>query len=118
MSVHASPRERRAGDALGRVHVLVYASAPGGDARAVEDAYHTISRDLEGTPGLLGNVLLRSLADPGSFAVMSEWRDAAAFREWERTASHRDTTAPLRPLQNAGAGPAATFGVYEVVAAY
>ncbi|WP_242614001.1 antibiotic biosynthesis monooxygenase family protein [Actinomadura roseirufa] len=96
---------------------MVYASAPDADATAVEDAYHVISRALDGTPGLLGNVLLRSVRDPSAFVVMSEWRDAEAFRTWEEGAAHRDTTAPLRPLQN-GAGPGAPFGIYEVVAAY
>jgi heme-degrading monooxygenase HmoA len=103
---------------IGRVHVLVYASAPDADADTVETAYHTISRALNGTPGLLGNVLLRSLHDPSSFVVMSEWCDLGAFRAWEEGASHRDVTAPLRPLQDGGAGRGAAFGIYEVTAAY
>jgi heme-degrading monooxygenase HmoA len=119
MSTPASPpRESRGAHALGRVHVLVYASAPGDDAEAVEAAYHAISSALDGTPGLLGNVLMRSLADPSSFVVMSEWRDLEAFRAWEETASHRDVTAPLRPLQRAQGSGGQTFGIYEVTAAY
>jgi heme-degrading monooxygenase HmoA len=99
----------------GRVRVLVYAGAPG-DATAVEDAYHTVSRALEGTPGLVGNALLRGVHDPSAYVVMSEWRDLEAFRAWERGAEHRDVTAPLRPLQRAVQG--AAFGIYEVTAAY
>ena len=100
----------------GSVHVLVYARAPGDEPGAVETAYHGVSRALEGTPGLLGNVLLRSVHDPRAFVVMSEWRDLAAFRAWEEGADHRDTTAPLRPLQDREKG--AAFGIYEVAAAY
>ncbi|MFC6931118.1 antibiotic biosynthesis monooxygenase family protein [Actinomadura yumaensis] len=100
------------------MRVLVYASAPGADASAVEAAYHTISRALDGTPGLLGNVLMRSLLDPAAFVVMSEWRDIASFRTWEEGAGHRDVTAPLRPLQDSAAGQGSAFGVYEITAAY
>lgn len=117
MSLRASPRrDGPPGDVVGRVRVLVYASAPGDDPRAVEDAYHTVSAALAGTPGLLGNALLRSVHEPGAFVVMSEWTDLDSFREWEEGAEHRGATAPLRPLQDGrGRGP---FGVYEVTAAY
>lgn len=101
---------------VGRVRVLVYAAAPDAGETAVTRAYHAISRDLDGTPGLLGNELLRSLHDPNGFVVMSEWESIEAFRSWETGAAHRDTTAPLRPYQDTRAG--ASFGVYEVAAAY
>ncbi|MEV5708031.1 antibiotic biosynthesis monooxygenase [Actinoallomurus sp. NPDC052274] len=107
---------RKGEDRTGRVCVLVYASAPGQDPDAVEAAYHRVSRALQGTPGLLGNVLLRSVHEPGAFVVMSEWQDMAAFRTWEEGAEHRGTTAPLRPLQDRGSGR--SFGVYQVTAAY
>ncbi|MDQ7803505.1 antibiotic biosynthesis monooxygenase family protein [Amycolatopsis sp. A133] len=94
-----------------RVRVLVYVAAPGGGADAVTDAYHDISRALAGTPGLLGNELLRSVRDPAAFAVMSEWEDLAAFQEWENGPGHRPATAPLREY---GTG----FQVYQVTAAY
>jgi heme oxygenase (mycobilin-producing) len=100
----------------GRVHVLLYARSPQDRPEAVEEAYHEISRSLSGTPGLLGNRLLRDLGGDGAFVVISEWRDVEAFRTWEQGANHRGTTAPLRPYQDQGRGRA--FGVYEVVAAY
>lgn len=100
----------------GRVRVLVYARTPAEDADAVAREYHKISKVLAGTPGLLGNELVRSVGEPGAFIVMSEWASLTAFQDWERGADHRQTTAPLRPYQDAGAGR--TFGIYEVVAAY
>ncbi|GLW63955.1 antibiotic biosynthesis monooxygenase [Actinomadura rubrobrunea] len=117
MSPPASPQpERRPGALVGRVRVLVYASAPGDAPEAVETAYHTVSRALEGTPGLIGNALLRSVHEPGAFVVMSEWTDLESFRAWEKGAEHRELTAPLRPLQDdRGRGP---FGIYEITAAY
>ncbi|MFG1706578.1 antibiotic biosynthesis monooxygenase family protein [Nonomuraea sp. M3C6] len=99
-----------------RVRVLVFVTAVGAGAQAVEDAYHQISRRLAGTPGLLGNELLRSLHDSDGFLVLSEWRDLDAFRAWEEGESHRSTTAPLRPLQDRSRG--ASFGIYTVHAAY
>jgi heme-degrading monooxygenase HmoA len=96
------------------VRVLVYASAPDADSDAVREAYHQISGKLRGTPGLLGNELLRSTSDPGAYVVVSQWRDLAAFQAWEEGADHRATTAPLRPLQT----PGMSAGIYEVTAAY
>ncbi|WP_283133417.1 antibiotic biosynthesis monooxygenase family protein [Rhizohabitans arisaemae] len=101
---------------IGRVRVLVYVAAPGDDPGAVERAYHQVSGALAGTPGLLGNVLLRDEGDKSRFIVMSEWESAEAFQTWERGAAHKGTTAPLRPYQDVGRSP--VFGIYQVTAAY
>jgi heme-degrading monooxygenase HmoA len=99
-----------------RVRVLVYAADPEAEPEAVGAAYRTISEELAGTPGLVGNELMRSVSDPASYVVMSEWESMAAFRTWEEGPSHRGTTAPLRPYQDRRAG--GPFGLYEVVASY
>ncbi|MEU5210216.1 antibiotic biosynthesis monooxygenase [Streptomyces sp. NPDC020742] len=101
--------------AEGQLRVVLYASAPESDPAAVTTAYHRISRGLAGTPGLLGNELLRSLARPHDYAVVSYWAGAQEFRAWEEGAEHRAATAPLRPYQSGAAG---AFGIYEVVASY
>jgi heme-degrading monooxygenase HmoA len=98
-----------------KVRVVVFATAPGDDPGAVERAYHQVSRDLAGTPGLCGNELLRSVTDGSDFAVVSEWEDLAAFQAWEAGVRHKDTTAPLRPFQRPRSS---TFGIYQVTAAY
>jgi heme oxygenase (mycobilin-producing) len=98
------------------VHVIVYLSDPEDALGSVEAAYHGVSRALDGTPGLTGNFLLRSVNSPRSFAVLSEWADMQAFRDWEAGNGHRGVTAPLRPLQDSTHGE--TFGVYEVAASY
>lgn len=100
----------------GRVRVVVYARAEPADAGALEEAYHRVSHDLAGTPGLLANELLRSVTDGQAYAVMSEWESVAAFSAWEQGATHRGTTAPLRPFQDRGRG--ATFEIYAVTAEY
>lgn len=99
-----------------RVRVLVYATAPETAPGAVDEAYHRISSELAGTPGLLGNELLRSPGEPAAYVVMSEWEDLAAFQTWERGQHHRSTTAPLRPFQDHGRG--SPFALYQVVANY
>jgi heme-degrading monooxygenase HmoA len=99
----------------GRVLVLLFAAAPD-DPDAVPAAYHDISRQLAGTPGLLGNTLLENLDGGGGFVVVSEWASLAAFRTWEQGADHRLVTAPLRPYHDPR--PGAAFGVYRVAAAY
>ncbi|MEV0593256.1 antibiotic biosynthesis monooxygenase family protein [Nonomuraea cavernae] len=99
-----------------RVRVLVYATASGDSPGELADAYHRVSRELSGTPGLLGNELLRSLTQPGGFLVMSEWDSLDSFRAWETGTRHRQTTAPLRSFQDSSRGP--SFGLYTVTAAY
>lgn len=98
----------------GRVQVMLWVTEPSDDAGAVERAYHEISSKLVGTPGLLGNRLLRSAADPSRFVVVSEWTSMAEFGAWESGADHRPTTSPLRPLQD----PAMRATIYTEIAAY
>jgi heme-degrading monooxygenase HmoA len=100
----------------GTVRVLIQLRAPGGEAGGILDAYHAISRELDGTPGLRGNQLLRETSGGDGFVVLSEWTDLDAFRGWEQSSTHRNTTAPLRPYQDRRGGR--SFGIYEVVAAY
>ncbi|SNQ45972.1 putative monooxygenase [Frankia canadensis] len=97
-----------------RVRVMLWAVDPSDDPGAVERAYHEISSKLVGTPGLLGNTLQRSVADPSRYAVVSVWSDMTAFSAWERGANHRGTTSPLRPLQDPDRRPV----IHTEVAAY
>jgi heme-degrading monooxygenase HmoA len=98
------------------VRVVLYVADPADAPGSVEAAYHAVSRALDGTPGLVGNTLLRCVDDPRAFAVLSEWSDLAAFRAWEEGSGHRGTTAALRPLQDSDrVGP---FRIYEVAASY
>lgn len=93
--------------------LIFYASE---DTAGVETAYHESSKLLAGTPGLLGNELLRSVHDPVGFVVASSWRDRAAFDEWETGPLHKGQTEPLRPFLDTRA--ARPVGIYEVVAQY
>ncbi|WP_307545722.1 antibiotic biosynthesis monooxygenase [Streptomyces sp. V3I8] len=83
---------------------------------AIQQAYRQVSSRLAGVPGLLGNELMRSAADPSSVAVVSRWRDLAAFQEWEQGGAHRETTASLRPYRDSRLP--VPFGVYRIEAAY
>lgn len=99
-----------------RARVLIWHRAPAGDPEAVHRAYEQISKDLAGTPGLVGNELLRSTADPATVLVMSEWRSLADFQHWESGAEHRPATSPLRPFQDRERDR--FFEVFEVAAAF
>jgi heme-degrading monooxygenase HmoA len=100
----------------GRVRVMLHLAAPESDLEAVTELYHRVSKELSGTPGLLGNELLRQAGDSDSLIVMSEWESFALFQQWESGSEHRGTTAPLRPYQDSSRGPA--FGLYQVLADY
>jgi heme-degrading monooxygenase HmoA len=91
---------------------MVWIVEPADDPGAVERAYHTISSKLVGTPGLLGNQLLRQANDPTRYVVVSEWRSMADYAAWE--ADHQVTTSPLRPYQD----PNQRAVIYEEVEAY
>lgn len=99
-----------------RARVLIYYRAPENDPDIIEKAYHGISAALAGTPGLLRNELLRDVAEPDSFIVLSEWESLDAFRAWEEGPQHRGNTSPLREYQDRSRGK--HYGIYEVTAAY
>ncbi|MEV5238377.1 antibiotic biosynthesis monooxygenase [Streptomyces cinnamoneus] len=101
-----APRERPA-DA--EVYVLVPASAE--RAEDVLGTYRGISAELAGTPGLAFNALLRDVADPRRYAVLSRWNGLEALRAFETDGRH-DATAPLRRHRDEAA-PARTFEVVD-----
>ena len=96
--------------AHGAVRVLLFLRAA--DAQAIERGYHRISADLAGTPGLLGNELLRDVHESQCYVVLSMWESRDAFTAWEQGSTHRGSTAPLRAYQDVPSGR--PFGVYEV----
>ncbi|HEY3477982.1 MAG TPA: antibiotic biosynthesis monooxygenase family protein [Streptomyces sp.] len=100
----------------GKVRVVLYLRVPETGPEAIHDAYHRISEELAGTPGMLGNELLGSVLSAEEFAVLSEWADLPAFQAWEQGPAHRGKTSPLRPYQDRDRGR--HYGIYEVVAAY
>jgi heme-degrading monooxygenase HmoA len=100
----------------GRIRVLLLHRAPEAQVGDLTEAYRLISEELRGTPGMLGNELLRSELEPDAFIVMSEWDSLAAFRQWESLPDHKSTTAPLRPYRDTTARRA--FDVYTVTAEY
>jgi heme-degrading monooxygenase HmoA len=82
----------------------------------LHEAYHRVSLELAGVPGLLGNELLESVTSPGHYVVLSRWATLRAFQEWEAGSSHQDATAALRPYRSAP-GPS-PYGVYRRAAGY
>jgi heme-degrading monooxygenase HmoA len=103
--------------ASGRARVIVWHKAPDGGPDALEQAYHAISEQLAGTPGMLGNELLRSVLRPDRFAVLSEWETLAAFQAWEQGPDHRGYTSPLRQYQDRD-GSNGHYEIFEVTASH
>lgn len=96
----------------GQIRVLLYHST--GDPAEIEAAYHTVSREMAGVPGLVGNELLRSEIDPTEFVVSSTWTSRADFDRWEQGPDHKRQTAPLRPYRHTGMER--PYGFYTVAA--
>jgi heme-degrading monooxygenase HmoA len=101
----------------GRARVIVWHRATDDGVAGLERAYHAISEQLDGTPGLLSNELLRAVRKPGYFAVLSEWTSLAAFQEWEQGPGHRKDTSPLRSYQEKDR-PGGHYEIYEVAAVH
>jgi heme-degrading monooxygenase HmoA len=98
----------------GRVRVLLFHEVH--DPEAVTAAYHAVSAELAGTPGLLSNELLTCVHDPTWVLVMSEWTDRASFDAWEQGAAHKAQTSPLRPYRDTRMPR--PFGIFEVLATH
>jgi heme oxygenase (mycobilin-producing) len=99
---------------MSRVRVLLFHEAS--DPSALTAAYHAVSADLAGTPGLLSNELLTSVHDPSWVLVMSEWQDQESFDAWETGVAHKGQTAPLRQWRDTRMPR--PFGIFQVNATY
>jgi hypothetical protein len=78
--------------------IFVHHRAP--TPQALERAYQAASAALAGTPGYLGDELLRSAADRGRYVLVMKWRSAADFSEWEREHRRNGHPSPLREFQD------------------
>ena len=93
--------------------VMVFAKIKQGTEAAFEAAFAEVTRKVKGTPGHIGDELLRNStgADvmPGAeprgdietgttqYILLSEWTSRDAFLQWERDPIHMQTTTPMRP---------------------
>lgn len=93
------------------VRVLVWYRAA--DHEQIVRAFRQVDAGLAGTPGLLRSELIRSVADPGSYAILSEWQSLTALRSWESGSGHQGTPEPLRAFSDRSR-PGGGFGIYQV----
>lgn len=82
--------------ARGQVRVLIwFAARADDDAPAIRQGYAAMRDGLRGRRGLIRSELLESLAEPGSFAVLSHWESMGDFVAWQREPGHDGDTAPM-----------------------
>lgn len=84
-----------------RAMVFVELAPP--DRERFEAVFAEVAERVRETPGLLSNILLRAVDQPGSYVVVSEWESREAFLAWEDEPSHRELTKPLQAFWS-GAG--------------
>jgi heme-degrading monooxygenase HmoA len=83
--------------------VMVFAKIKPGEEAAFEAAFAEVTRKVKGTPGHIGDELLRddteagSDGEPSSYILLSEWESKEAFLAWEDAPIHMQTTTPMRP---------------------
>ena len=54
------------------------------------------NRIAQGLDGHVVHQLCRSMDDPARWMIFSQWEDAEAAEQWERSPEHRQLTMPLR----------------------
>jgi|SRR5437868_11540897 len=93
--------------------VMVFAQIKPGTEADFEAAFTEVTRKVKGTPGHIGDELLRNSTGsdlmPGAeprvendsgatqYILLSEWATREAFLQWERDPIHMQTTTPMRP---------------------
>jgi heme-degrading monooxygenase HmoA len=94
-----------------KVRVILWYRVHDEQVLDLAETYRMISKELVGTPGMLGNEFLRSKDESGVIVVTSYWESHQQLRDWVRSASH-DKTAPLSPyLDRDREHPYETFDV-------
>jgi heme-degrading monooxygenase HmoA len=92
------------------VRASLYMKVKAGRGADFERAWRQIAEEVRRAPGSLRQALTRDPDDPDSFVVTSDWENADAFREFERSPEQDDLTAPLRELRDS-----ARMTVHELV---
>jgi heme-degrading monooxygenase HmoA len=83
--------------------VMVFAKINAADAEAFEAAYAEVTADVRGTPGHIGDELLRRReppdpeGEPLSYILLSEWESKDAFLAWEESPVHVNKRSPMHP---------------------
>ena len=83
--------------------VMVFANINRGDEEAFEEAYAQVTANVRGTPGHIGDELLRRREPPDaedkprSYILLSEWESWEDFLAWEDAPVHTEKRNPMTP---------------------
>jgi heme-degrading monooxygenase HmoA len=100
----------------GELLVLIWQTAGAAETEALEETYREVSKEMAGTPGLLGNKLIQSAINADNYAVLAHWKDMGSFQKWYQTADHK-TTEPMRRYRDPNrTGP--QFDIFRVVSEF
>lgn len=80
------------------IYVMVSAAIKPGTADQFESAFAQVRAKVAGTPGHLGDQLLRAAETPDRYILLGHWESRERFLEWEDAPVHREMTTPLRPF--------------------
>jgi heme-degrading monooxygenase HmoA len=83
--------------------VMVFAKIDRGDEEAFEAAYAQVTASVKGTPGHIGDELLKRKeppdpdGEPRSYVLLSEWESKERFLDWENAPVHTEKRNPMTP---------------------
>ncbi|TKA11205.1 antibiotic biosynthesis monooxygenase family protein [Actinacidiphila oryziradicis] len=79
------------------IYVMVSAQIKPGTSAEFERAFEVVRKRVSGTPGHLGEQLLRDQKESDRYTLLGHWESAEKFLAWEDAPVHREMTVPLRP---------------------
>jgi heme-degrading monooxygenase HmoA len=79
------------------IYVMVSARIKPGTSAEFERAFEVVRKRVGGTPGHLGEQLLRHQEESDRYTLLGHWESVDRFLAWEDAPVHREMTVPLRP---------------------
>ena len=78
------------------LRVMLTVEIKSGEEQEFEREFQDVARRLQGSPGLLGQVLCHDPGSPSRYLIMSDWASRDEFRRFEVSPEQDEATAPVR----------------------
>ncbi|OLT10684.1 hypothetical protein BJF79_25700 [Actinomadura sp. CNU-125] len=80
------------------IRMLLFSTVDPEREQEFEAAFGRVRERVAAVPGHIRDELLRVEDSPGSYVLVSEWRELEQFTEWLRSPAHESMTAEMRPF--------------------
>jgi heme-degrading monooxygenase HmoA len=84
------------------VRVMVHTIIDPANCEAFEEAFLKVSEAVHGTPGHIGDELIRDTSEEATYVLLAEWETEQAFLDWVGDPRHLEASAPMYPFWQDG----------------